>query len=76
MDPRTDHASSRRFDQLHLAIAGAMKDHHLPFRIAENKHIAIAEVGFLDCFFERHGAQGYGLIAADHHLVQLTPYSK
>lgn len=53
------------FDELHLAVFGAVQDHHFAFRIAEDEDIAIFEMGLLDCFFQRHGAHGYGIVGAN-----------
>ena len=54
----------RGFDQLHFAVAGAVQDHDFAFGIAEDEDVAVAEVGFFDGFFERHGAHGDGLVGA------------
>ena len=35
-----NHQFLRRFDQLHLAVAGAVQDHQLAFGIAEHENIA------------------------------------
>ena len=42
-----------------------MQDHQLAFRIAEDEDIAVAEVGFFNGLFQRHGAHGDGFIGAD-----------
>ena len=55
----------RGFDQLHLAVAGAVQDHHLALGIAEDEDVAVAEVGFFDGLFQRHGAHGDGFIGAN-----------
>jgi hypothetical protein len=46
----------RRLDQLHFAVASAVQHHHFALGITENENIAIAEMNFLDGFFQRHGA--------------------
>src|SRR5579863_4809825 len=40
----------RGFDQLHLAVAGAVQNHHFAFGVAKNENVAVAEMGFLDGF--------------------------
>ena len=72
----------RGFDQLHLSISRAVEDHYFAFGIAEDEDVAVAEVGFLDGFFEGHGTHGdcvggsdqvylgglrYGRIFVDEH---------
>jgi erythrin-vacuolar iron transport family protein len=57
--------SLRRFDELHFAFPGAVEDHQFAFGVAEDEDIAVAEVGFLDGFFEGHGTHGYGFARAD-----------
>src|ERR1700689_2613437 len=48
----------RRFNQLHLAVASAVKHHHFALGIAEDEDIAVAKVGFFDGFFQSHRAHG------------------
>src|SRR5579859_2349638 len=50
-----------------------MQDHHFPFGIAENEYIAVFEMSFLDCFFERNGSHGNGIFGADK--VNLSSFS-
>ena len=52
-------------DQFHLAVSGAVQDHHLALGVAENEDIAVAEMGFFDGFFESHGAHGDSFIGAN-----------
>jgi hypothetical protein len=40
----------RRFNQLHLSIPRAMKNHQLAFGIAKDKYVPVAEVSFFDGF--------------------------
>ena len=47
----------RRFNQFHLAVFCAMQNHDLTLEIAEHKHVSIAELGFLDRFFDRQWSQ-------------------
>ena len=39
------------FNQLHLAIFGAMQDHHLSLGIAKYEYGSVLEVSLLDRFF-------------------------
>jgi|HubBroStandDraft_3_1064219.scaffolds.fasta_scaffold119480_1 hypothetical protein len=55
----------RGLDQLHFAVARAVKDHDFAFGVAENKDVAIAKMGFLDGLFQGHGAHGDGFVGAD-----------
>ena len=41
-----------------------MQDHHFALKVAEDKNVAIAEVGFLDRLFESHGTDSYGIFCA------------
>ena len=41
-----------------------MQHHDFAFRIAEDKDVAITEVGFLDRFFEGHGTHRDGFFGA------------
>src|ERR1700689_90336 len=61
----TETSALWRFNQLHLAVASAVQDHHLAFGVAEDEDIAVPEVGFFDGLFERHGAHGDGIVGAD-----------
>ena len=59
----------RGFDQLHLAVSRAVQDHYFSLRIAEDEDVAVAEVRFLDGFFEGHGAHGDSFVGANQvHL--------
>src|SRR5262249_21213757 len=40
------------FNQLHLAVLGAVQDHHLSFRIAKHKHITISKVCLFNSFLQ------------------------
>jgi hypothetical protein len=40
----------RHFDQLHFAVFGAVQHHDFAFGIAEDKDVAILEVGLFDRF--------------------------
>lgn len=60
-----DKALLRDFDQLHLPVFGAVQDHDFPLWIAEDEDIAVLEMGFLDRFFESHGAHGDRIIGAN-----------
>ena len=42
-----------------------MQHHHLALGIAEDENVAVAEVGFLDGFFESHGAHGDRIVGAN-----------
>src|SRR6201981_1940049 len=42
----------RSLDQLHLPFSRAVQDNHFALRIAEDEHVAIAEMALLDRFFQ------------------------
>lgn len=46
-----------RFDQLHSAVALAVKHLDATFQIAKDKYFAIAKLGFFDCFLQREGLE-------------------
>src|SRR5580700_3323503 len=69
LKPEVQSPHLRGFDQLHFAVSRAVQDHDFAFGVAEYENVAVAEVGFFDGFFERHGAHGDGFVGADQmHL--------
>ena len=57
--------ASRSFDQFHFAIALAMQHFHFAFRVAEDKHFAITEFGFLHRLFQGQRLIRDGIRASD-----------
>jgi hypothetical protein len=52
------------FDQFHFAVPGSVQDHNFSFWIAKDEDVAIAEVSFLNGFFESHGTHGNCFLGA------------